>query len=168
MRYMQKFFTLWVSLIALIIGGCAQKHYEISKPKLIVLKTPKIKFADTGYIRSSGESVEVELFTAGVAVEKITIDDKVCVSAGCMSEEMFIREYLSTEYPKDTLRRILLAEPIYNGQYTTEQCSGIRTQYIRNEKIDIVYRLKPDETYFKDRINSIIIKISNLDDNQSL
>lgn len=164
---MQKFFILWVSLIALIIGGCAQKHYEISKPKLIVLKIPKIKFADTGYIRSSGESVEAELFTAGVAVEKIVIDDKVCVSAGCMSEEAFVRDYLSPEYPKDILRRILLGEPIYNGQNTSEQCSGIRTQYIRNDKTDIVYRLRPDETYFKDRMSGIIIKISDIEDNNA-
>ncbi len=165
---MQKFFILWASLIAFIIVGCTPKQYEISKPKLIVLKTPKLKFADTGYIRSSGENVEAELFTAGVAVEKITIDDKVCVSAGCMSEEAFVREYLSPEYPSDTLRRILLGEPIFNGINTSEQCSGIRTQYIRSDKTDIVYRLKPDETYFKDRTNGLIIKIADLDDNQSL
>ncbi|MDD2265594.1 hypothetical protein [Sulfuricurvum sp.] len=164
---MQKFFILWGSLLVLLIGGCAQKHYEISKPKLIVLKTPKIKFADTGYIRSSGESVEAELFTAGVAVEKISIDDKVCISSGCMSEEAFVRDYLSPEYPKDILRRILLGEQIYSGQNTSEQCSGIRTQYIRNDKTDIVYRLRPDETYFKDRMNGLIIKISDIEDNNA-
>lgn len=165
---MQKICILWVSLLALFIGGCAPKQYEISKPKLIILKTPKLKFADTGYIRSSGERVEAELFTAGVAVEKITIDDKVCVSAGCMSEEAFMREYLSPEYPKDTLRRILLGEPIFEGINTSEQCGGARTQYIRNDKTDIVYRLKQGETYFKDRTNGLIIKISDLDENQSL
>ncbi len=165
---MQKFFILWVSLLALIIGGCAPKQYEISKPKLIVLKTPKLKFADTGYIRSSGERVEAELFTAGVAVEKISIGDKICITAGCMSEEGFIRDYLSPEYPKDTLRRILLGEPIFEGINTSEQCGGARTQYIRSDKTDIVYRLKQGETYFKDRTSGIIIKITDLDDNQSL
>lgn len=164
---MQKFFILWVSLLILILGGCAQKQYEISKPKLIVLKTPKLKFADTGYIRSSGESVEAELFTAGMVVEKISIDDKVCIKAGCMSEEAFVREYLSPEYPQDILRRILLGEPIYNGINTSEQCGGARTQYIRTDKTDIVYRLKADETYFKDRFNSLMIKITDLDNNQS-
>jgi hypothetical protein len=84
---MQKFFILWVSLIILFIGGCSTKHYSVSEPKIITLKTPKLKFADTGYIRHDESSVEVELFTAGVAVEKISIDDQVCVSAGCMSEE---------------------------------------------------------------------------------
>lgn len=167
MRYMQKFFILWVSLLAFMIGGCTGKHYSISEPKIITIKSPKLKFADTGYIRHEGESVEAELFTAGVAVEKISIDEKVCVSAGCMSEQDFIREYLSAEYPTDTLRRILLGEPIFKGINTTEQCGGAKTQYIRNEKMDIVYRLKPGMSYFKDRNNGLIIKIENLDDNQS-
>jgi hypothetical protein len=140
----------------------------VSEPKIITFKTPKLKFADTGYIRHEGEVVEAELFTAGVAVEKITIDDKVCVSAGCMSEEAFVRDYLSPEYPTDTLRRILLGEPIFEGINMSEQCGGARTQYIRNDKMDIVYRLKRDETYFKDRTNGMIIKITDLDDNQSL
>lgn len=164
---MQKYSILWVSLIALVISGCSTKHYSVSEPKIITIKSPKLKFADTGYIRHEGEAVEAELFTAGVAVEKISIDEKVCVSAGCMSEEEFIHEYLSDEYPTDTLRRILLGEPIFNGINTSEQCGGAKTQYIRNEKMDIVYRLKSDMTYFKDRTNGLIIKIENLDENQS-
>ena len=167
MRYMQKYSILWVSLIVLVIGGCSSKHYSVSEPKIITIKSPKLKFADTGYIRHEGEAVEAELFTAGVKVEKISIDEKVCISAGCMSEEEFTREYLSAEYPTDTLRRILLGEPIFNGINTSEQCGGAKTQYIRNEKMDIVYRLKSDMTYFKDRNNGLIIKIENLDENQS-
>lgn len=165
---MQKFFIPWASLFMLVLGGCAPKHYEISKPKLIVFKTPKLKFADTGYIRSSGESVEAELFTAGVSVEKISIDDQVCLKAGCMSEEAFVRDYLSADYPQDILRRILLSRPIFGGINTSEQCGGARTQYIRNDKMDIVYRLKSDETFFKDRVSGFVIKITDLDENQSL
>jgi len=159
---MQKFFILWVSLLILLITGCTSKHYSISEPKIITIKSPKLKFADTGYIRHEGEAVEAELFTAGIAVEKISIDEKVCLSAGCMSEEAFVREYLSAEYPVDTLRRILLGEPIFDGLNTTEQCGGAKTQYIRNEKMDIVYRLKPEMSYFKDRSNGLIIKIEDI------
>jgi hypothetical protein len=164
---MQKFFILWVSFLIFFIGGCSTKHYSVSEPKIITFKTPKLKFSDTGYIRHEGEAVEAELFTAGVAVEKITIDDNVCVSAGCMSEAAFVRDYLSPEYPTDTLRRILLGEPIFEGINTFEQCGGGRTQYIRTDKTDIVYRLKPDMTYFKDRSNGIIIKIEDLKENNA-
>lgn len=161
---MQKYFILWVSFFALFFGGCTAKHYTISQPKMIVLKAPKLKFADMGYIRYAEDAVEVELFTAGVAVEKISIDNGVCVNTGCMSEEAFVREYLYKDYPSDTMRRILQSEPIFGGLGMSESCGGMKTQYIRNETMDIFYRRSPSETYFKDRLNGLMIKISDIHD----
>lgn len=160
---MQKFSILWVSLLIVLMGGCATKQYTPSEPKIIVLKTPKLKFADMGYIRYSDDAVEVELFTAGVAVENITIDEGVCVSAGCMSEEAFVREYLTKDYPSDTMRRILQKAPIFGGINTSESCGGVKFQYIRNNDMDIVYRRSAKEIYFKDRINGLMIKITDED-----
>jgi len=168
MRYMQKFFILWVSIFALFFTGCSTKHYRVSEPKIITLKTPKLKFADTGYVRHDETSVEVELFTAGVAVEKISIDKKVCVSAGCMSEEAFVKEYLYPDYPADTMRNIVLGKDIFGGRGKEEMCDGRLFQFIRNDEMDIIYRRGKGEIYFKDRLNSLIIKIEDLDTNQSL
>ncbi|MGA9046029.1 hypothetical protein [Sulfuricurvum sp.] len=164
---MQKFFILWGSLLALIIGGCSTKHYRVSEPKIITLKTPKIKFSDTGYIRHEGESVEVELFTAGVAVEKISIDALVCVTAGCMSEEAFVKEYLYPDYPRDTMRRIVLGQDIFGGRGKEEMCDGRLFQFIRNDEMDIIYRRGKGEIYFKDRLNSLIIKIEDFKENNA-
>jgi hypothetical protein len=161
---MQKYFILWVSAILFLLSGCSVKHYSISTPKMITIKSPKLKFSDTGYIRYEGNAVEVELFTAGVAVEKISIDNKVCVSAGCMSEEVFTKEYLYQGYPKDTMRRVLQSEPIFDGNGTSESCGGVKIQNIRADEMDIVYRRSPTETYFKDRLNGLMIKISDLQD----
>lgn len=159
---MQKFFILWVSMIALFLGGCVTKVYTVNEPKIITLKTPKIKFADTGYIRHDGSAVEVELFAAGVAVEKITIDEQVCVSAGCMDEEKFVKEYLYPDYPRDTMRHVLLGKDIFAGRGKEEMCDGRLFQFIRNDEIDIIYRRGKGEIYFKDRLNSLIIKIEDL------
>ncbi|MDD5717531.1 MAG: hypothetical protein PHW64_06975 [Sulfuricurvum sp.] len=164
---MQKFFILWVSFLPLIIGGCTAKHYTISEPKVIVLKTPKIKFADTGYFRYDKDAVEVELFTAGTSVEKISIDDKVCLRAGCMDEGEFVKEYLYEGYPRDTLRRILQNEPIFGGINVSESCGGVIFQNIRNDEMDIMYRRAQGSIYFKDRLNGLTIKINDLDTNQS-
>lgn len=168
MRYMQKFFILWVSILVFFFTGCSTKHYTVSEPKLITLKTPKIKFADTGYIRHDETSVEVELFTAGVAVEKISIDSLVCVSNGCMSEEAFVKEYLYPDYPADTMRNIVLGKDIFSGRGKEEMCDGRLFQFIRNDEMDIIYRRGKGEIYFKDRLNSLIIRINDLDTNQSL
>lgn len=161
---MQKYSILWASVLVLFMGGCTAKHYSISTPKIITIKSPKLKFSDMGYVRYEGDAVEVELFTAGVAVEKISIDEKVCVSAGCMSEEAFIKEYLYEGYPRDTMRRILQGEPIFNGKGKDETCGGALFQFIRNDEMDILYRRSPTETYFKDRLNGMMIKISDIPD----
>lgn len=168
MRCMRIFCILWGSLIALFITGCGTKHYTVNEPKLITLKTPKLKFADTGYLRHDGSAVEIELFTAGVAVEKISIDTLVCVSSGCMSEEAFVKTYLYPDYPYDTMRQVLLGKDIFGGKGSSEMCNGTRYQYIRNEEMDIVYRRKAHEIYFKDRLNGLLIQINDLDTNQSL
>ena len=165
---MQKFYILWASLLTFLITGCSTKHYTVSEPKIITLKTPKLKFADTGYIRHDETSVEVELFTAGVAVEKITIDGDVCVSAGCMDEGKFVKEYLYPDYPHDTMRNVLLGKDIFSGRGKEEMCDGRLFQFIRNDEMDIMYRRGKGEIYFKDRLNGLIIKIENLDNNQSL
>ena len=159
---MQKYSILWVSVFILLLGGCATKHYTISQPKMVVIKSPKLKFADMGYIRYAQDAVEVDLFTAGVAVEKISIDEQVCVSAGCMSEETFVKEYLYKDYPADTMRRVLQGEPIFDGNGTSESCGGVKFQNIRNDEMDIVYRRSPTEIYFKDRLNGLMIKISDI------
>ncbi|MGZ5208855.1 MAG: hypothetical protein ACXWB0_07540 [Sulfuricurvum sp.] len=129
---------------------------------MIVIKSPKLKYADMGYLRYEGDAVEMELFTAGVAVEKISIDTHVCVSAGCMSEKAFVREYLYKDYPADTMRRVLQSEPIFDGNGTSEPCGGVKIQNIRNNEMDIVYRRSAKETYFKDRLNGLMIKISDV------
>ena len=161
---MQKYFILWASALILLLGGCTAKHYSISSPKVITIKSPKLKFSDTGYIRYEADAVEVELFTAGVAVEKISIDDKVCVSSGCMSEETFTKEYLYEKYPRDTMRRILQGEPIFGGKGKDETCGGALFQFIRNDDMDIMYRRKGSEIFFKDRLNGLTIKINDIED----
>lgn len=161
---MQKYSILWVSTLILFVGGCSVKHYSISVPKVITIKSPKLKFSDTGYIRYEGDAVQVELFTAGVAIEKISIDDKVCVSAGCMSEEAFVKEYLHEAYPRDTMRRVLQGQPIFGGIGKDETCGGALCQFIRNDDMDIMYRHKGSEILFKDRLNGLMIKINDIED----
>ncbi len=146
--------------IALFFSACSVKNYEQTKTKIIIIKSPKIKFADLGYIRNSEKSIEMELFAAGKAIEKITINHLICTSEGCMTRSGFNSDYLNEAYPSEILQNILLAKDIYGGENKTITSDGFR-QEIQDEKVDIIYKVTPYMTYFKDRKNSIIFKIKD-------
>ncbi len=158
---MKKLFIPWVSLF-LFFGGCSLRQYQTSEPKLIVLKTKKLKFSDTGYVRSAGDAVEVELFSAGQAAGRISIDRLVCVdNEGCLNKGAFNAEYLSRYYPDAIMQHILLGKPIFGRQSLRRSMEGFE-QRIENREVDITYRVGGGEIYFKDRKNRILIKIKTI------
>jgi len=154
MKYLLLVFILFFS-------ACSIKEYQQTKTKIVIIKSPNIKFADLGYIRNSADAVELELFSAGVAIEKIKINHLICVSAGCMSKQGFNEDYLSSSYPSDILQNILLAKPIYDAIGVVKTKDGFE-QYIKDEEVDIKYKVTPRVTYFKDKKNRIIFKIKDI------
>jgi len=146
----------------LLMSACSVKNYEFTQTKILIIKSPKIKFSDLGYIRNTDEAIELELFVAGKAIEKITINHLVCVSDGCLSKSGFNEEYLNENYPSDILQNILLAKQIYNGQNLVKNESGFE-QYIQDENVDIKYIVSEKTTYFKDKKNKIIFKVKDTD-----
>ncbi len=147
-------------IFSLIFSACSVTNYEHTQTKIIIIKSPKIKFADIGYIRNSDESIELELFIAGKAIEKISINHLVCVSDGCMSKSSFNEDYLHPSYPNDTLQNILLGREIYDGKNKIQTESGFE-QNIESEDVDIIYKVDNDSILFKDIKNKIIFKIKD-------
>jgi hypothetical protein len=164
---MRRFSIRWASsallaAVIVMVGGCAPKQYAISEPKLIVLKTPKIKFADTGYIRTSDDAVEVELFSAGQAAGRITINRLVCVEGeGCSSKNAFNADYLNPAYPDETMKNVLLGRPIFEGRSLKRTAEGFE-QELNGSGYEIAYRVTATQTVFRDRINRILIKIKTI------
>ena len=146
----------------LLLSACSVKNYEFTQTKIIIIKSPKIKFSDLGYIRNSGESLELELFMAGKAIEKITINHLICVRDGCLTKSGFNEDYLNKAYPDDILQNILLAKKIYGGKNSVKTDEGFE-QEIKEEWVDIVYKVDAHFTFFKDRKNNIIFKIKDTD-----
>jgi hypothetical protein len=145
-------------LSVLLFGGCSLKNYEHTEPKIFVIKSPKLKFADLGYLRYTDDSIELELFVAGKSIEKIAINHLICTSSGCMSKSGFNAEYLHPSYPSDLLQNILLGKPIYEGRNPEKNGGGFE-QNIRDENVDIVYRVRAGASFFKDRKNKIIFNL---------
>ncbi len=160
---MKKFFTLWASATALLLffSGCTVKEYKTTEPKLITLKTKQLRFNDVGFIRKEGSSVQAELFSAGQAVERFEINHLVCVSAGCLTKSAFNADYLSPEYPDELIQNVLLGKPVFNGVGLHRSDSGFE-QSIKGKGFDIYYSVEPEQVYFKDRLNHILVKIRDI------
>jgi hypothetical protein len=153
-------FILWASVL-LLFGGCTVREYTASEPKLFTLKTKQLRFNDVGFIRRTGNAVQVELFSAGQAVERFEIDYNVCVIKGCLSKSAFNAEYLVESYPDNLMRNVLLGRPIFDGRGRVATPGGFE-QYLEGTAYDIAYRVEPKQIYFKDRANRILIKIRDL------
>jgi len=156
---MRCFLLIWF----LIFSGCSIKEYEHTKSKIIIIKSPKLKFADIGYVRNSNKDIELELFVAGKAIEKITINHLICTTQGCMSKSGFNASYLNTAYPEDILQNIILGDEIYGGKNLVKIKNGFE-QHIKTKYVDIFYRVYPHVIYFKDMENKIIFKLKDTDE----
>jgi hypothetical protein len=153
-----KYFLL---ALAFLFTACSVKNYEINQTKIIIIKSPKLKFADVGYLRNSDKSIELELFAAGKAIEKISINHLICTRQGCMSKGGFNKDYLNESYPTGILQNVLLGDAIYDGKNRVQTKDGFE-QNIKDENVDITYKVSPDATLFKDRKNKIIFKIKDI------
>lgn len=151
--------TLLISLL-LFLSACSIKTYEQTQPKILIIKSPQIKFADLAYIRNTGQALELELFVAGKSIKKIAINHLICVDEGCMSKASFNEAYLNAAYPSDILQNILLSQAIYDGKNRVQTANGF-SQKIQTEDVDISYRVTATKTFFKDKTKHIIIKIKD-------
>ena len=146
------------ALLILFFSACSIKNYEYSEAKIVTIKSPKIKFSDIGYVRHTDDAIELELFEAGHVFQRIHINSMICVEDGCMAKRSFNKEYLNAAYPDDILQNVILGHPIYAKKNLLKTNEGF-VQKIRNENVDIKYRVTAYEHFFKDRKNHIIIKI---------
>jgi hypothetical protein len=145
----------------LIFSACSTKNYEHTKSKIITIKTPKLRFSDLGYVKNTGDSLSIELFTAGHMVQNIKINYLICVDEGCLSKTTFNEQYLNASYPKDILKDIVLGKYIYDRKNVVRTKDGF-SQSIKNNDVDIKYRVTASEIYFKDKRNSILFKIRDV------
>lgn len=140
------------------LSACSIKNYEHTQSKIIIIKTKALKFADLGYVRHSGDAVELELFVAGKSVFKASINHLICTNDGCMSKAVFNAKYLHAKYPDSILQNILLSQAIYDGLHIEKNKDGFE-QKIETKDVNIIYKVRSNTTYFKDIKNKILFKI---------
>ena len=148
-------------LLIFLFGACSIKNYEHTDTKIITIKSAQLRFSDIGYIRHTKDAIELELFVAGHAYQRIHINHLICVDEGCMRKSSFNAEYLFAKYPSTLLQNIILGREIYNGKNSVKKDDGF-VQHIQNADVDIYYSVDSHQIYFKDRKNHILIKIKDI------
>ena len=151
----------FVSFISFFILGCAPKTYEINESCFILIKSPLLKYADLGYIRSNKAELRADLFVAGNLIQSIEISTLVCVNEGCLTKSAFNKDYLHESYPNDLLLNVLLGRPIFEKASLQVNSLGF-TQALKSKDYNIVYKVENKDIFFKDTKNKLKIKISKI------
>lgn len=144
-----------------LLSGCSIKNYEYTNAKVVIIKSPKLKFSDIGYIRHTDNAIELELFIAGQVYKRFHINRLICMDEGCMSKSSFNEKYLHRSYPSTLLQNIILGRQIFGGLNSLKKNNGFE-QVIKNSDVDIKYSVNSRQIYFKDSKNHILIKIKDI------
>jgi hypothetical protein len=137
---------------------------KTSIPSTIMIKTDKIKIYDTGFIDVKNGLISVKVLNLGVQILDIQIiKSKICIDSNCFKDEIFNEKFLSKEYENDFLKKIVLKEPLFDGKEVNSSENGFTQELFKDGKFDIIYRVDKKQSYFKDKINKILIKIRRID-----
>lgn len=146
--------------IFLLFGCSINPIIQTSKSIFVVIKTPKLKYADSGFLKRYGDTLKLELFNAGSLVLEISIKDDICINKICYKKDQFNAQMLGFSYPDEMLEDILLKKPMYKKLKNHQKNF---TQNISQNGADILYKVTDKTTIFRDKTNNIFIKIKDLD-----
>jgi len=106
MRYILSIF------IAIFITSCAINQPTVTKSAVILIKTPTMKYYDSGFISKYSDHIKLQIYNAGNTVLELTIyKDRVCKDRfACQTSKEFNKQYLHKSY-KDTFLYELFSKP---------------------------------------------------------
>ena len=154
--------TVLVLLFLGLLTACVGIKPKKEESAFIVLKTPKIRYADMGFVTASSTDVKVEIYGAGQPLMSLEIGGlNICMSKfECMEKQTFNEQVLNGAYDKDLLENIFRGEPIFKSENIERDKEGFFIQKLTKENVyDISYRVNKKERVFRDKLNKILIKV---------
>jgi hypothetical protein len=99
--------------LVLLLSSCASKN-SVQKSAVILIKTPALKFYDTGFITQNYSNIKVSIFNAGQAILNLTIyEDRICQSTfKCLSSPAFNQQYLHESYEDNFMYKLFSSKKI--------------------------------------------------------
>ena len=147
----------------IFIVGCSKPIYKTQDSALIVIKSKSLRYADMGFIYNGKNRTKVDIYSNGQALLAIEMyNDSICMGDfKCMSYEQFNSRFLSKDYPEHLFRNIFTSNDIFNSQNLIKNQNEY-TQEIKSDNYDIIYKRGKNITTFRDKKNSILIKIKKI------
>lgn len=133
-------------------------NYTKHEADLIVFKTPKIAFADAGFVHHNGQDLKVVILVVGQPVFTLELGRKICLDGLCLKKSKWVKQNLSPHYPADILQNIFLGKPVFEGENLRRVVGGFEQKLFREGAYDISYKVIGDTMRFKDKIAKILIK----------
>ena len=153
-----------LTITLLLISGCSSKNIVKEKNQesaFIILKTPKIKYADMGFIYRADSFIKVEIYEMGQAIMSLTINGmNICLSTlKCMEKRDFNKEMLVASYPDTLLENIFRGKPIFGGKNLKKDNNGFTQNIEERGEYSIKYRVNGENKIFRDTKNHIKIEV---------
>jgi len=136
--------------------GCSQPTAQTSKSVSFLIKSPNLKFNETGIVKF-GENVRLEIYGSGVGVGVLNVGEKVCVSGVCFDKVAFNEKYLLRAHYGDFLSDILRGVPLYDGKNVVKNECGFSQNFDH-----MSYKVCAGTAEFRDEKNGIKIRIKDL------
>ena len=96
-------------LVLFLFIACAPKTPQLSKSATILIKTPKMKFYDKGFVSIFPFYTQLQVFSAGSLVLDLKVyEDRICKSTfKCLSPKAFNEEFLHSSYKEDFFKKLI-------------------------------------------------------------
>ena len=148
----------------LLIFGCSGKNIVKEKNQesaYIIFKTPKMKYADMGFIYKGDSFIKVEVYGMGQPLFTLDINGmNVCMSTfECMDKSEFNKKMLVSSYPDTLLENIFRGEPIFNGKNLEKNSNGFTQNIKKDKEYEIIYSVEKKNKIFNDKLNKIKIEV---------
>ena len=146
------FFTFYFTLL-IFFTACSIKTIPI----YTVIKTPKIKIADQGFLEKGIGYKKIIIYKAGMKPFSVTIKNSfICFNGKCQNKKDVIKS-LNKKYPQDFFDRILNQKPLeFLGKI-----KKINDGFIQ-KKDGYLYKVTKNKVLFKDKNAHILILIKYL------
>lgn len=129
--------------------------------KLVLIKTPNIKFYDFGVLSTSPE-VALEVFKLGKSIGRFTIKDKeICFIDDCAPKWPASKTFFGNVGYDDLFEEILLKEDIFGGIGRQIGPDGVLIQKFTYGGDEIYYERSNNRVYFKNLTNGVIVSIED-------